>query len=80
MGTINRQMAIRDVRRAAQKANARKYGRDIRSLSVRLDHQQYSRLRQFLEEYQDQTGQKASHQAVLQIALLEYLEQHDPGC
>ncbi len=79
MGTLNRRIAIRDAR-AARKAKARTNDREIRSLSVRVDYEEYRRLKQFLDDHHDQSGQKISHQEVLEIALLEYLEQHDPIC
>lgn len=47
-----------------------------RTLSVRLDHEQYRRLRRFVTSHEDQTGQRVTHQAILEIALAEYLERY----
>lgn len=77
MSAVNRHIAVRDAP-AAQRGNGSRKRRDIRSLSVRLDYEQYQRLQQFLSEHQDETGEKISYQAILELALAEYLEEHDP--
>jgi hypothetical protein len=75
MGTVDRSIAIRDAR-AAREGNARKKRGEVRALSVRLDHEQYRRLRRFVASHEDQTGQRVTHQAILEIALAEYLERN----
>ena len=55
--------------------------KDVHSLSLRLDDEQYRRLRQFVISQEDQTGQHIRHQTILEIALTEYLELNDlPMC
>jgi hypothetical protein len=77
MATINRRIAIRDAR-AAREGNSSKKRGDVHALSVRLDHEQYRRLRRFVTSHEDVTGRRVTHQAVLEIALSEYLERYDP--
>ncbi len=80
MGTVDRQTAIRDAR--ASRARATKAARaEVHIVSVRLDHEQYRRLRRFVNGHEDQTGQRVTHQAILEMALNEYLERTDqPSC
>jgi hypothetical protein len=77
MGTVDRVTAIRDAR-AAREEDAKKRRGDIRALSVRLDDEQYRRLRRFVTRHADQTGHRVTHQAILEIALAEYLERNGP--
>ena len=77
MGTIDRATAIRDARTAHHGDTERKRG-DIRALSVRLDDELYRRLRRFVTRHEDQTGQRVTHQAILEIALAEYLTRNGP--
>jgi hypothetical protein len=80
MGTVDRAIAIRDARTAREGDTQRKRG-DIRALSVRLDDEQYRRLRRFVTRHEDQTGQRVTHQAILEVALAEYLERNGlPTC
>ena len=38
----------------------------------------YRRLRRFVTSHEDQTGQRVTHQAILEMALIEYLERNAP--
>ncbi len=75
MGTTDRRIAIRDAR-AAREGSTRKQRPDVRALSLRLSEEQYRRLRRFVTSHEDQTGQRVTHQAVLEMALAEYLERY----
>jgi hypothetical protein len=77
MGTVDRAMAIRDARIARGGATGNKRG-EFRALSVRLDNEQYRRLLRFVTNHEDRTSQRVTHQAILEIALTEYLERNDP--
>jgi hypothetical protein len=77
MGTVDRAIAIRDARVARDGGTGKKRGK-FRALSVRLDNVQYRRLRQFVTNHEDRTSQRVTHQAILEIALAEYLERNDP--
>jgi hypothetical protein len=77
MGTVDRATAIRDAR-TAREGDAPKRRGDVRALSVRLDDEQYRRLRRFVTRHEDQTGQRVTHQAILEIALAEYMERNGP--
>ena len=77
MGTIDRSVAMRDARNAREGVAGKKRG-EVRALSVRLDDHQYRRLRRFVTRHENQTGQRVTHQSVLEIALAEYLERHSP--
>jgi hypothetical protein len=80
MATVNQRIAIRDAR-AARELEAPRTRTDVRSLSFRLDDERYRRLRRFVISHEDQTGQRITHQAILEIALAEYLERNDlPLC
>ncbi len=71
---------MRDARRTGDGNGDRRRG-ELHALSVRLDHEQYRRLRRFVTDHEDMTGQRISHQAILEIALAEYLERHSlPLC
>lgn len=74
MGTVDRRIAIRDARAARD----RKDRAGIRVVRLRLDAGQYRRLRRFIDEYVDDTGQPVTQQAVLQAALTEYLAENEP--
>jgi hypothetical protein len=76
MGTVDRAMAIRDARIA--RGDTGKKRAELRALSVRLDGAQYRRLRRFVTNHEDRTSQRITHQAILEIALAEYLERNDP--
>ena len=75
MGTIDRRVAIRDAR-AAREGDSGKQRRAVHALSLRLDSEQYRRLRRFVTSHEDQTGQRVTHQAILEMALNEYLERN----
>jgi hypothetical protein len=46
------------------------------TLSLRLTAEQYRRLRRFVTNHEDQTGQRITHQALLETALVEYLDRN----
>jgi hypothetical protein len=46
------------------------------TLSVRLTSEHYRRLRRFVTAHEDETGQRITHQAVLETALAEYLDRN----
>jgi|ERR1700722_5236130 hypothetical protein len=46
------------------------------TLSLRLTADQYRRLRRFVTNHEDQTGQRITHQALLETALTEYLDRN----
>ncbi len=48
----------------------------VHTLSLRLTGEQYRRLRRFVTAHEDRTGQRITHQAVLETALAEYLDRH----
>ena len=77
MATVDRAIAIRDAR-AAREGDASRKRDDVHSVSLRLDADQYRRLRRFVNSHEDQTGQRVTHQAILEIALTEYLERNAP--
>ena len=43
------------------------------TLSLRLTDDQYRRLRRYVIGHEDRTGQRMTHQAVLEAALADYL-------
>jgi hypothetical protein len=49
----------------------------VHTLSLRLTADQYRRLRRFVTGYEDHTGQRLTHQAVLETALGDYLGRQD---
>ena len=77
MGTVDRVTAIRDARAAREGEASRKRG-EVHAVSLRLDDAQYRRLRRFVTCHEDQTGQRVTHQAILEMALIEYLERNAP--
>ena len=77
MGTVNYRIASRDARARAGDPPDRRG--EVHALSVRLDHTQYRRLRRFATGHEAQTGQRITHQAILENALAEYLERHGPS-
>lgn len=48
----------------------------VHTLSLRLTGEQYRRLRRFVTGHEDRTGQRITHQAVLEAALGEYLDKN----
>jgi hypothetical protein len=48
----------------------------VHTLSLRLTGDQYRRLRRFVTGHEDRTGQRITHQAVLETALGDYLDRH----
>jgi hypothetical protein len=48
----------------------------VHTLSLRLTGEQYRRLRRFATAHEDRTGQRVTHQAVLETALADYLDRH----
>ena len=44
------------------------------TLSLRLSAGQYRRLRRYVAAQEDQTGQRLTHQAIIEVALSEYLD------
>ena len=77
MGTVDRAIAIRDACVARDGDTGNKRG-GFHALSVRLDNEQYRRLRRYVTGHEDRTSQRVTHQAILEIALAEYLERNDP--
>jgi hypothetical protein len=49
----------------------------VHTLSLRLTGEQYRRLRRFVTGHEDRTGQRITHQAVLEAALGDYLDRHN---
>lgn len=45
----------------------------VHTLSLRLTGEEYRRLRRFVTGHEDRTGQRITHQAVLETALGDYL-------
>lgn len=43
------------------------------TLSLRLTAEQYRRLRRFVADQEDRTGQRITHQAIIETALSEHL-------
>lgn len=75
MGTVDRRIAIRDAR-AERGGGTRKQRGEVHALSLRLDDEQYRRLRRFVTSHEYQTGQRVTHQEILEMALTEYLERN----
>lgn len=48
----------------------------VHTLSLRLTGEQYRRLRRFVTGHEDRTGQRITHQAVLEAALADYLDRN----
>ncbi len=48
----------------------------VHTLSLRLTGDQYRRLRRFVTRHEDRTGQRITHQAVLEAALGDYLDKN----
>jgi hypothetical protein len=48
----------------------------IHTLSLRLTGEHYRRLRRFVTGHEERTGQRITHQAVLEAALSDYLDRH----
>jgi hypothetical protein len=46
------------------------------TLSLRLSAAQYRRLRRYVAAQEDQTGRRLTHQAIIEAALADYLDQH----
>lgn len=44
------------------------------TLSLRLTAEQYRRLRRFVAAREDRTGERITHQAIIEAALAEYLD------
>lgn len=51
----------------------------VHTLSLRLTGEQYRQLRRFVTSHEDRTGQRITHQAVLEAALAEYISRHGSG-
>lgn len=49
----------------------------VHTLSLRLTAAQYRRLRRFVTGHEDRTGQRVTHQAVLEAALADYLDRQN---
>jgi hypothetical protein len=47
------------------------------TLSLRLTAEQYRRLRRFVTGHEDRTGQRITHQALLETALADYLDRNN---
>ncbi len=45
-------------------------------LSMRMSAEQYRRLRRFVVQHEERTGRRVTHQALLERALIEYLDRH----
>jgi hypothetical protein len=48
----------------------------VHTLSLRLTKEQYRRLRRFVTDYENRTERRLTHQAVLEAALVNYLNQN----
>jgi hypothetical protein len=46
---------------------------------LRLTKEQYRRLRRFVTDYENRTERRLTHQAVLEAALVNYLNQNKDG-
>lgn len=46
------------------------------TLSMRMSAEQYRRLRLFVVRYEDRTGRKITHQALMEKAVSEYLDRN----
>jgi hypothetical protein len=51
----------------------------VHTLSLRLTNEQYRRLRRFVTDYENRTERRLTHQAVLEAALVNYLNQNKDG-
>jgi hypothetical protein len=51
----------------------------VHTLSLRLTKEQYRRLRRFVTDYENRTERRLTHQAVLEAALVNYLDQNKGG-
>jgi len=72
-------MAMKIASRATQAATNLPSPRQrayVHTLSLRLTSEDYRRLRRFVTAHEDRTGQRITHQAVLESALSEYLTMH----
>ena len=49
------------------------------TLSFRLTTEQYRQLRRFVTDYENRTDRRLTHQAVLEAALADYLDQNKGG-
>jgi hypothetical protein len=47
------------------------------TLGLRLTAEQYRRLRRFVTGHEDRTGQRITHQALLETALADYLDRNN---
>ncbi len=47
------------------------------TLSLRLTAEQYRRLRRYTAKVEDETGQRATHQSIIEAALTAYLDVHE---
>ncbi len=75
VGTVDRRIAIRDALATRERTEKDRTGRRI--VSLRLDHEQYRRLRRYIGDYEDESGQRVTQQAILEIALAEYLAKNE---
>ena len=68
-------MAMKDDRKAESLVRSLPSDRRAytHTLSLRLTDEQYRRLRRFVTGHEDRTGQRITHQAVLEAALADYL-------
>jgi len=48
----------------------------VHTLSLRLTHNQYRRLRRFVTTAEERTSHRLTHQAVLELALKEFLDRN----
>ncbi|HUB49910.1 MAG TPA: hypothetical protein VMB73_33475 [Acetobacteraceae bacterium] len=62
-----------DARPAASGPEATAPKNYAHTLSLRLTADQYRRLRRYVADQEDKTGKRATHQAIIEAALDEYL-------
>jgi hypothetical protein len=75
MGSVDRAIAPRNAR-ATKDGTTQKKRREGHGLSMYLNDVLYGQLRRFVVSHEVQTGQRLTHQAILEIALAEYLERN----
>ena len=75
MGSVDRAIVTPDAR-VTEDEDTQKKRREGYALSVRIDDALYWRLRRLVTSHEVQTGKRVTHQAILEIALAEYLERN----
>ena len=75
MGNVDRAISAPGAS-ATEDEDTQKKRREGHGLSMYLDDVLYGQLRRFVVSHEVQTGQRLTHQAILEIALAEYLERN----